>query len=217
VPKRTFALLALATAFALVPGGQAKRPLDGLDICGSTGCVHLTTDEGLSVPISFNRQNEVRAPAPSSFYLVRWHWPGGPNNSAYYAPARKAMRIVVEDGVVWMEVEPEGVRTLSQAVSTLEPFEPPVVTRVTVGRRVAHRPTTYLRLFGAGREVVWPSGAHGWLRIRFESVAPSPWTDPAVRIYLSRRGSFLRVNDYPYFRLPPWVATRARRGLSLTR
>ena len=87
------------------------------------------------------------------------------------------------------------------------------LTRVTVGGRPVRAPATYVRLFRRGRWMPGSSATH-WLRVRFESAVPSPWTDDVAEYLLSRRGRDLVV-DVDVLRIPAAVAQRARLGLPL--
>jgi hypothetical protein len=153
-----------------------------------------------------------RASAVGPFLVVRWHWPGQPQNSAYYVPASGKVRQVDANGfLAWYDLTDEsGVRTMT---ASLDPFPVPRLTRVTVGGRAVRDPQSYVRLFASGYEV-FPGILPAWLRIRLSAGAPSPWTDGATDVRIARRGGLVWI-DGTILRIPLQLALQIRRGASL--
>jgi hypothetical protein len=215
---RRILFVALATTSALLgaTGAQAKAPPDGVDVCGaSETCVHLTVQQAetnwalWSPPDPYN---SVRPSAIAPFLLVRWHWPEQAAQSAYYVPSSGKVRQVDERGsLAWYSLtDAKAVRTLTANVDT---FPVPNVTHVTIGGRVARDPQSYLRVFSVGQET-FPAILPGWLRVRLTGDTPSPWTDTASDVRISRRGRLLWL-DGTILRIPLPLAQRIRAGRSL--
>jgi hypothetical protein len=83
---------------------------------------------------------------------------------------------------------------------------------VTVGRRVARHPETYLRLFAGKPSVIFP--ATDWLVVTLRSDRPSPWTNNAALVRIGKTAPYVVVDGWTY-RIPRAVAKRARLALSL--
>ena len=208
--------VALAAGLLGTTGAQAKAPPDGVDICGANGaCVHLTMQAAENEWALWLQGSQTDAdavaPAPTGFYVVRWHW-GSDERSAYYVPSAARVRQLDERGAPgwWRIHDPASLRQLTAG---LEPFPVPTITRVTVGGREARDPQSYLELFGRGR-TWWPLNQQHWLRIRITTDAASPWTDDKSDLRISRRGRYLWV-DGTIFRIPLQLAQRVRNRASL--
>jgi hypothetical protein len=213
-------ILIAAAAFAgllLAPSGaQAKAPPDGVQICGATeACAQLSWEDVEGLPALWASSYEGAAPAPASpFYLVRWHWPDGPENTRYYVPLRNKVWYVDEAGAgKWGDLPGGNVAALRTKSAGLEPFAVPTIQSVTVGGRIARDPQSYISLFGRGHQW-WPLNQQRRLRIRIRADAPSPWTDPASDVRVSRRGRYLWV-DGTIFKIPLQLARLVRAGRSL--
>jgi hypothetical protein len=213
--KRSF-LVGLAAAGALfgAAGAQAKAPPDGIDICGVRGvCVHLAVSDAEGEWSLWGTAGyAVPASGASSFYVLRWHWPRAPQQTAYYVPAAgKVRQVDGQRGALWYDLhEPKALRA---RIATLDAFPLPRLTRVTVGNRSVRDPQSYFRLFGRGSQV-WPVREPGWLRVVVTAGAPSPWTDAATDVRVSRRGAYLWI-DGSILKIPLQLAQRIRRGVSL--
>jgi hypothetical protein len=207
---RRMGLALLAAAGALLLGGaaQAKAPPSGMDVCGKAGCVHLAANEAEQFWIRAGEAGPPTAAAP--YYVLRWHFDAEPEQSAYYVPATGGLRWVDRNG--WSSVSPAGVAALKQPLSRIEPYAP-APTYVTVGRRVARQPQTYLRLFDGKPAALFPATA--WLRVTLRSADPSPWTNGSALIHLGKTSPYVVVDGWT-FRIPRAVAKRARLGLSLS-
>jgi len=213
--KRLF-FVALVSTGALfgTAGAQAKAPPDGVQICGANGeCVKVDrqiAEDEWSLWGTAGYATETAA--VSRFYLVRWHWPNMPEQTAYYVPASgKVRQIDNEHGALWYDLhDPRALRTRT---ATLVGFQAPRVTRVTVGGRPVRDPQSYLRLFGRGDQD-WPVREPHWLRISFTPATANPWTDEATDVRVSRRGGYLLI-DGATIRIPLQLAQRIRRGASL--
>lgn len=202
------ASLAVAGTFFLSGAAQAKAPPTGMDVCGATACVHLDWQAAEQFWV---RAGETGQPtAAAAFYLLRWHFDAEPEQSAYYVPATGGIRWI--DGRRWSVVSPAGVAALKQPLSTVEPYPAPTPTYVTVGRRVARHPETYLRLFDGKPSVIFP--ATDWLVVTLRSEGASPWTNNAALVRIGKTAPYVVVDGWTY-RIPRVVAKRARLALSL--
>jgi hypothetical protein len=208
--------VALAAGLLTTGGAQAKAPPDGVDICGATGtCVHVTMEAAENEWALWLQGSQTdadaTAPAPSAFYVVRWHWDSDAR-TAYYVPAAGRVRQLDERGAPgwWRVHDPASLRQLT---SGLEAFTVPTIARVTVGGREVRDPQSYLQLFGRGR-TWWPLNQQHWLRVRVTADAASPWTDAASDLRISRRGRYLWV-DGTIFKIPLQLARRVRSRVSL--
>jgi hypothetical protein len=215
--KRLF-LVALAAAGALfgTAGAQAKAPPDGQQICGSNGaCIRLGREDVQNVLALLSSQYEpATASAPFPFLVVRWQWPNSPEMTAYYVPATgKVLHVYEAAGARWSSIPGTNARELRSASAELVPFAVPKIVRVTVGRRPAKDPQSYLRLFGRGQQD-WPFSEPRWIKITLFGDAPSPWTDATTETFVSRRGGYLSV-DGATITIPLQLAQRIRRGVSL--
>jgi hypothetical protein len=218
------ALLAGAALLLLSGAAQAKAPPDGIEICGPNACAHL----GLADAEQFwvRSHDSGRPVAAGPFYVFRWHWPGGADETAYLVPGGRAIRWrttgahairpsrVMSPDVTWTGVQTSAIALVKQAAAGVQPYPAPTLTRVTVAGREVRAPQTYLRLLRGKPTWLWP--ATPWLRVTLESAAPSPWTDGVTTVQLARVGSYVSIDSWVY-RVPKSVAQRARRGLSLGR
>ncbi len=216
------ALLAAAGTLLLSGAAQAKVPLDGIDVCGPSACAHLGPAEAEQFWVQSHEGG--RPVAAGSFYVIRWHWPGAAEESAYLVTGGRAIRWltagahaiqpsrVLSPDVTWTSVEPSAMQLVTRAAAAIEPYPEPTLTRVAIGGREVRAPQTYLRLLRG--KVTWTWPATRWLSVKLESAAPSPWTDGVTRIQLGRDGSWVAIDSWAY-RIPKAVAQRARRGLSL--
>ena len=208
------AFVASAALFA-VPGAQAKAPPDGVDICGADGaCVHLTWQQAeTSWALWSSADAPSVAPGPvAPFLLVRWHWPGQAEQTAYYVPADGQVRQHDSTGLTsWLKVA--NATDLRSMIAGLTPYPVPQVMRVTVAGRPVRDPQSYLRMFGAG-ENWFAAILPRFLRITFTTDAPSPWTDDADDYFISRKGRLLWI-DGNIVRIPLPLAQRIRARRSL--
>ena len=206
--RTALALLAAAGALLLSGAAQGKAPPTGMDVCGVARCVHVGWQDAEQFWVRAGEAGRPTAAAP--FYVLRWHFDAEPEQSAYYVPATSAMRWVSPSG--WGAVSREAAAALQQPLGTIEPYPTPTLRYVTVGRRVARQPQTYLRLLEGKPTATFP--ATEWLRVTLRSVDASPWTNGAALIRLGKTSPHVVVDGWT-FRIPPAIAKRARRGLSL--
>lgn len=208
-------LLVSVGAAALLLGGvgaQAKLPPEGVEFCGVDACTRLTASEAHQILF---RAGVALPPArPAPFYVLRWSWSDGEQFTAYWLPGAKVIRRTADKTVVWERVVGSLAEPLERAAVGLRPFQPLAPDRVFVGGRRVSNPQSYLRLFAMGTEVDQWRGARGWIRVRIESDRPSPWTDGAVYVAISRAGGFV-LRDWAVYRIPAALAERVRRGSSL--
>jgi hypothetical protein len=209
--RSSLALVVAAVSVAVVPGAQAKEPPDGAEVCGASGCVHLT--QAQATPL-WSSSRDVTSPlrSPAPFYVLRWHWhPADREQTAYYVPTADALRW--SDGT-WLVLDPISAAAFETAVAPVSPHPVMLPTTVMVGTKQARGPETYFRLLegpGAGFTPVIR-----WITVKMRSDSPSPWTDERSEIRISARGrSRLVLVDGWLHRVPLWVANRARRGLPL--
>src|SRR5437588_10939846 len=207
--------LAAAAALLVASGAQAKAPPDGVDVCGASGaCVHVTMDQAeanwaLWAPPASEEATRPSAVAP--FLVVRWHWPGATEQTAYYVPATDKVRQANATDFAWYSLsDAASIRTLT---ANLDTYPIPTLTRVTVGGRAVSDPQSYIRLFGMGTEV-FPAILPRWLGVRFTADEPSPWTDGRNDVRVSRTGRLLWL-DGTMLRIPLRLAQRIRARRSL--
>jgi hypothetical protein len=214
---RTTAFVVIAaTSLLLASGAEAKAPPGGVDLCGASGaCVNVTTPDAetnwaLWAPPNFTDAKPASRVAP--FLLVRWHWPNEQTQTAYYVPSTGKVRQVDANGMrSWFDLQDaQRIRTLT---ANLDAYPAPVFTSVTVGGKPVADPQSYAKLFAMGRE--WfPLQYPRFIRIRFASDTPSPWTDSYSDVRISRTGRLLWV-DRTTFRIPLRLARRIRARQSL--
>jgi hypothetical protein len=210
---RRFTLVVAVLAFA-VPAAQAKAPPNGATLCGAANaCVPLTYQE--SEMLQIWHVTGWRAPgAPAPYYALRVRWQAtGREEMFYWVPSRGLVRKQYEwGGVAWFRVPSR--QTLPPSVVGIAPIAMPRVTAATVGGRRVKAPATYLRLLSAGRQVSM-NPIIDWLRVRFVTSTPSPFTDANTDVRISKDGAYL-LRDRFVFKIPARLADRARRGLSLS-
>jgi hypothetical protein len=106
---------------------------------------------------------------------------------------------------------------LKRAAAGLRAYPLPVVSRVLVGRRLAENPQSYLGLLHGGDPA--PASAFdrakGWTPVRIASLDPSPWTNEATVVEISRAGNWV-WRDGRVYTVSTRLVERARLGLSLT-
>jgi hypothetical protein len=198
---------AAAIFFATVGGAAAKCPtLDRVELCGSTACVAAPSGSGLN---SFLATGVVPAqPAALQPYYEVWalYSDGSRRLSSFYVPGA-----AVVYGGDWMAADSRpSIRDLAVSI---EPRPAPDVIAATIAGKRVQDPLSYISLFTAGRLTSRWSGFRGWLRIGFVFDRPNPWATTGLRV--SRTGGFVWRDGWIY-RIPNAVATRARRGLSLS-
>lgn len=205
-------LLGIVLAAVLAAGASGKAPPTGIEICGDGGCNTIAAERAELVVIRalYGSGSEPAAPAP--FFLVRWQWPNAPEQRAWWVPEGGLVRGV---NGRWVSQSVSSEALLREAATGLRPFPAPTLTRVVVGGRLAENPQSYLRLLRGGKLASSFDGARGWIDVRLASLDPSPWTNGASWVRVSRRGGWV-WRDVLIYRVPPALAERARRGLSLT-
>ena len=214
--RTTFLTAAVvASALLLATGASAKAPPGGFDVCGPSACAHLdwAGAEQFWIRATGSGSGLYRT-APGPFYVLRWHWNPSDEESAYFIPGVRAIRWNAGVGhpSAWGTVDPSAADLVVGAAQGIEPFATPTLTRVTVGGRVVREPQTYLRLLNG--KPTWSLIGGRWLKVTFESAAPSPWTDGSSIVRLSRSRPYVSIDGWLY-RLPRAVVQQARRGLAL--
>lgn len=208
------ALLAVAGAVLFAGAAQAKAPPGGVDVCGPTACAHLGMADAEQLWIGQTGSSSSRA-VPGRFYLLRWSWSPGEEDTAYLVIDSSAIRWNSGPGnsAGWAGVDSAALDAIRSVARGVEPYPTPTLTRVTVGGRQAAEPQTYLQLF-AGK-LAWKPVGGRWWSVRLESAAPSPWTDGSLLIRVSRNHPYVTI-DGMLFRLPRPIVRQARFGLALT-
>ena len=211
--RLSLALLAATGAFLLTGAAQAKAPPDGIDVCGPAACAHLGFADAEQFWILSHDGSDGR-PAPGPFYLVRWHWAPGEDESAYLIPGALAIRWNAGNGHPsgWSGLDKEAAALVARTAGVVEPYPIPTLTRVTVGGREAADPQSYVQLLSGKRKYALVKGP--WLRVRFEASTASPWTDGRSIVRLSRRMPYVQIDGFTY-RIPRSVAVKARKALAL--
>jgi hypothetical protein len=207
--RRTgLALLVAAGALLLGGAAQAKAPPSGIEICGSSGCMTIAPDRAEVFWISSHDSGRPVNAGP--YYILRWHWDAEPDRTAYFMPG--ARTVLWLDPRTWSRIQPQAAEVAASVTGQLEPYPAPTLTRVTIGRRVARAPQTYLSLLQGKPSWTYPPGP--WLTVKLQSSAPTPWTNGALTVRLNRSRPYVIVDGW-VFTIPKAVAVRARRGLSL--
>jgi len=170
------ALLAAAGVVLFAGAAQAKAPPGGVDVCGPSACAHL----GFADSEQFWITSQGNAPSsrpPGPFYLLRWSWAPGEEDTAYLVLGSRAIRWNSGPGHSggWGGVDSATLDLVRRVANGIEPYPSPTLTRVTVGGRQVAAPETYVRLL-AGNPT-WAAAGGRWWGVRFESATPSPWTD----------------------------------------
>ena len=207
---RAFAAVVALLAFA-VPAAQAKAPPLGVKICGATACRSVSQEDAERMGI-WHLASSVTPGKPAPFYVVRYRWNAkDPEQTSYWIPSTGLLRVVTPNLISWYRF---GRGALEPFVTDPAAITMPRITAVTVRGRAVRGPASYVRLFTEGRRVdVWPE--YSWLRVRFTSTAPSPWTDASADVRISSGGAFLLRDDI-VFAIPKRMADRVRRGLALS-
>jgi hypothetical protein len=215
MPRMGLALLAAASVVLFAGAAQAKAPPGGFDVCGPSACVHLGSADAEQFWIRTSSRGMPAVTVPTRFYLLRWSWSPGEEDTAYLVLDAQAIRwnSGPGHGAGWGGVDPSAIDQVLQAASGIEPYPAPTLTRVTVGGREVSAPETYIRLL-AGKPAWAPVGGRWW-RVTFESATSSPWTDGSAIVRLSRSHPYVSI-DGRLFRLPRPVVRHARRGLPLS-
>ena len=182
--RTVLASVAAAGLFLLAGAAQAKAPPDGIDVCGAASCTHVAFADAEQLWMLFRDGTDGR-PAPSPYYVVRWHWAPDENESAYLLPSALAIRWSAGNGHPsgWSGLAREATDVLAKATAGIDPYPTPTLTRVTVGGREAQDPQSYLALLSGKRAYARVKGP--WLRVRFEAASGSPWTDGSSIVRLS--------------------------------
>jgi hypothetical protein len=226
--RRLMVVAAVATSvLAATTGAQAKAPPSGFEVCGPAACTSVSAfadAEPLAINLFYGGEGSATLWTPNlpaaSFYAVHWSFDPEQNHTGYYVPLLNAFRYVsvsgpesLSDSAHWMKLGGAGRTILERLTSTLQPYAPPVPSRVTVGGKPVQDPASYLRLWSVGKATyTWP--ATGFMAIRFTSDTPSPWTDRAAQLSVSRRGAFL-MRDSTVYRIPAQLARLVRAHASL--
>jgi hypothetical protein len=212
--RTALALLAAAGAFLLSGAAQAKAPPDGFDVCGPAACAHMQFDAAEQFWIAAYAPDGATRAAPAPFFVLRWHWAQGEEESAYLIPGALAIRWNAGNGHPsgWSSIDATAAGVVGQVAAGIEPYATPTLTRVTVGGREVQNPESYIRLLTGKRTFAFVKGP--WLRITFQSATPSPWTDGSAIVRLSKRQPYVQIDGFLY-RLSRADAVRARKGLSL--
>jgi hypothetical protein len=209
--RRLFvSVLGAALVLALAAGAAGKAPPTGIEICGQEGCKTIAAADAERVVISLYG-SDAQPAAPASFFILRWQWPNAPEQKAWWVPKSGLVRGL--DGR-WASQSVASEAVLGRAAAGIRPLAAPTLTRVVVGKRVAENPQSYLRLLRGGELASTFDGA-GWIDVRLASVEPSPWTNGASWVRVSRKGGWV-WRDVWVYRVPQTLAERVRQGLSLT-
>jgi len=208
------ALLAVAGAVLFAGAAQAKAPPGGVDICGPSSCAHLGMADSEQLWIGQTSISSARV-VPGPFYLLRWSWSPGEEDSAYVVLGSSAIRWNSGPGhsAGWSGLDSATLDRVRNLARGVDPYPTPTLTRVTVGGREVAEPQSYLQLF-AGKLSFKRVGGRWWT-VKLQSAAPSPWTDGSFLVRLSRNHPYVVINGM-LFRLPRPIVQQARFGLALT-
>jgi hypothetical protein len=208
------ALLAVAGGVLFAGAAQAKAPPGGMDVCGPSACAHLGFADSEQFWIT-TQDNAPSSRTPGPYYLLRWSWSPGEEDTAYLVLDSRAIRWNSGPGHSsgWGGVDTATLELVRRVAGGIEPYPAPTLTRVTVGGREVASPQTYFRLLGG--KPTWSPIDSRWWRVRFTSATASPWTDGSAIVLLSRSHPLVSI-DGMFFRLPRAVVRQARAGLALT-
>jgi hypothetical protein len=215
-----------SSVLAVASGAEAKAPPNGFKLCGPSACAPLSGNDAETVAISLFYGAGIRfvGPnvAPSEFYVLRWQFPNQREESGYYVPGGRVVRLFgsalggstsFDISVSWLRPSPQALQILSRLSAGIQTLPAPKVVRVTVGGHAASDPASYLRLWAVGTPKL-PVHPGGWLRVRMTTVTPTPWSDSLTDVRVSRRGGWL-YRDGTFFRVPAKFAARIRARVSL--
>ena len=209
--RRTSLLFAVIAVLGLATGAAAKAPPTGIEICGQDACKAIPAADAERVITSLYG-SDAQPAAPARFFVLRWQWPNAPEQRAWWVPKGGLVRGL--DGK-WASQSVASEAVLRRAAAGLRSFAIPTLTRVVVGRRLAENPQSYVRLLRGGQLAPTFDGARGWIEVRLASLEPSPWTNGASWVRVSRaRGWVWR--DVWVYRVPQALAERVRQAASLT-
>jgi hypothetical protein len=216
------AAIAAAGVLTVASGAAAKAPPGGFRLCGATSCIAIADDaERLAIALFYGDARIVAPPnaAPSDFYVLRWHFTDEAPGTAYYVAASGVVRLGAgapgqfAAGGYWLRPNEAAITALSSLASRLEPVHPAAPARVTVGGRSVRDPGSYARVWTVGT-LHLPVHPRGWIRVRFTTAAPTPWSDSMTDVEVARRGGWL-ARDGTFFRVPAKFAARIRARQSL--
>jgi hypothetical protein len=236
---RLIAATALALLLSVAGAADAKLPGGGLRFCGLSGCRTVSDLDVLSkigLALAGSDRHAQTPPVPSPYYTVRWADGGRPIESwpgFYYVPSAGLVRVEEIRRVEWFPLR-EAQAAFDSAARGIAAFQGPRSTRVSVGKREARDPSSYLRLYellSRGDHVADPLGPRPalewrnyktlvryfrrerllWIPIRLRTARPSPWSDEATQLSIGRHHDLLR-GDGTVVRIQHEVAVRVRRG-----
>jgi hypothetical protein len=200
------ALLAAVLLLAL-PGVAEAKGLNGITLCGPSGCVERKLDGlGHRSPIE-ESDTGLPAPPPSSFYRLMFGVAPyvDPSNAIEYEP--KSALVALDWGVSrwtrWERLDPAIASVVKDLARKLEPFPRPTVTEVRIGKHVLREDAgSYLLLLGLRGKYVLGNGRP--VGIRFVSPVDDPWT--AVGILYYPDNDVLLLTPYSSVRVPADLA-----------
>jgi hypothetical protein len=168
-------LLALLVA-ATVPATASAKELTGFTLCGPDGC--RTTDvQGFGHEDPFSGDTE--AAPPDDYLEATLLIDGNGTWNMFYVPREGLLAVVDGDAriVRWMLPVPRLATELKRTARGLPAYPGPRLTAVTVGdRRIEDGASSYLGLLELRGRYADPGSGSGE-RIRFEALAPNPWTE----------------------------------------
>ena len=222
VPLPTIGIFVVVLSLALVPPAavhDAAASTSGLAICGPNKSVEVRREAAQKLPVTYTSRLRAAAPAlPQSFYKVQLNGsrscnvsnPGAP--IAFFVPAAGDIRILNAVGqAFWVRLSAPLTKLLRHAARRLKPFHAPTrLASATINDQSAAKPSTYLRLYTLGTPVPQKRVAGGWLPIMLIG-SSTPWTDGNNRLWVSRRGSYVR-RDGELVRITAAIAERIRRA-----
>jgi hypothetical protein len=214
-------LVAIA-AFVWVAPASAKGLL-GAELCGPGTCVSDRTAGLIETPGGpFGDQGEVAAPTkPGPWFKGNLLIGDGQSDKVYgrvrfyYVPERG---LIVQPGMdgqatTWIQVRGAFAALLARLADGLKPYGAPKLTNVLVNGVPARDPQSYLRLFTIGSATdQYPTELRS-SQIVLRSATPTPWSDGNTLVVYAK--SHLLVRDGQFVSIPPDVADRATRGVSL--
>jgi hypothetical protein len=170
-----------ALAFALlvamaVPATASAKELTGFTLCGPDGC-RQTDVQGFGHEDPFSGDTE--AAPPDDYLEATLLIDGNGTWNMFYVPREGVLAVVDGDAriVRWMLPVPRLATELKRTARGLHAYPGPRLTAVTVGdRRIEDGASSYLGLLELRGRYADPGSGSGE-RIRFEALAPSPWTE----------------------------------------
>ena len=170
------ALLCAVLIALLVPASAWAKELTGFTLCGPEGCRETDmTGFGHEDPFS----GDAEAAPPGAYLTAALKVDGDSSWRMFYVPREGLLAFADCDAhtMRWMRPDPRLDTALKLTARGLQAYPGPRLRAVTIGaKRIEDGASSYLGLLGLRSTYADPGSGSG-VRIRFEALAPSPWTE----------------------------------------